>query len=220
MRVVKYRGVKFRGGYHDYVIQRGGIEVFPRLVAAEHRQPSARDQAAERHRRARHAAGRWPRGRHEHADRRRGGNRQVDGGRPVRRRPRRAAASMRPCSSSTRVPRRSALGAPGWTSTCRPTSRPDNPLQQVDPAELTPGEFVHAIRDAVEERQAKVVVIDSLNGYLNAMPEERYPDDPVARAADVLGSTGRRHDPDRCSSGSHRRPDDYAQSMPLTLRTP
>ena len=47
-------------------------------------------------------------------------------------------------------------------------------LQQVDPAELTPGEFVHAIREAVEQRDAKVVVIDSLNGYLNAMPEERH----------------------------------------------
>ena len=40
LRVVKYRGVKFRGGYHDYVINRGGLEVFPRLVAAEHRQPT------------------------------------------------------------------------------------------------------------------------------------------------------------------------------------
>ena len=38
LRVVKYRGVQFRGGYHDYVIRRGGIVVFPRLVAAEHRQ--------------------------------------------------------------------------------------------------------------------------------------------------------------------------------------
>ncbi len=38
LRVVKYRGVKFRGGYHDYIIDRGGLEVFPRLVAAEHRQ--------------------------------------------------------------------------------------------------------------------------------------------------------------------------------------
>jgi circadian clock protein KaiC len=44
----------------------------------------------------------------------------------------------------------------------------------VDPAELTPGELVHAIRTAVEERDAKVIVIDSLNGYLNAMPEERH----------------------------------------------
>jgi len=44
MRVVKYRGQKYRGGYHDFVIATGGIKVFPRLVAAEHRQRSARTQ--------------------------------------------------------------------------------------------------------------------------------------------------------------------------------
>ena len=37
LRVVKYRGMEFRGGYHDYLIRKGGIEVFPRLVASEHR---------------------------------------------------------------------------------------------------------------------------------------------------------------------------------------
>ena len=37
MRVVKYRGMKFRGGFHDYMIERGGLRVFPRLVASEHR---------------------------------------------------------------------------------------------------------------------------------------------------------------------------------------
>ena len=42
LRVVKYRGVKFRGGYHDYVIHPGGLQVFPRLVAAEHRQLTTR----------------------------------------------------------------------------------------------------------------------------------------------------------------------------------
>jgi circadian clock protein KaiC len=47
-------------------------------------------------------------------------------------------------------------------------------LQQIDPAELTPGEFTHAIRRAVESRHAKVIIIDSLNGYLNATPEERF----------------------------------------------
>jgi circadian clock protein KaiC len=35
--VIKFRGVKFRGGYHDCVIRRGGLEVFPRLIASEHR---------------------------------------------------------------------------------------------------------------------------------------------------------------------------------------
>ena len=46
LRVVKYRGVQFRGGYHDYVIKRGGIAVFPRLVAAEHRQTTTRAKLA------------------------------------------------------------------------------------------------------------------------------------------------------------------------------
>jgi circadian clock protein KaiC len=46
-------------------------------------------------------------------------------------------------------------------------------VNQVDPVEFTPGELVDRIRSEVE-RGAKVVVIDSLNGYLNAMPEERF----------------------------------------------
>jgi circadian clock protein KaiC len=46
-------------------------------------------------------------------------------------------------------------------------------IQPVDPAELAPGEFVHAVRTAVAEG-ASIVVIDSLNGYLNAMPGERF----------------------------------------------
>ena len=47
-------------------------------------------------------------------------------------------------------------------------------LVQVDPAELSPGELSHLIRRAVEDNGVKIVVIDSLNGYLNAMPEERF----------------------------------------------
>jgi circadian clock protein KaiC len=47
-------------------------------------------------------------------------------------------------------------------------------IRQVDPAELSPGELVHDIHQAVESRGATVVVIDSLNGYLNAMPDERF----------------------------------------------
>ena len=46
LRVLKYRGVNFRGGYHDYIIVRGGLEVFPRLVAAEHRQPGVYERLA------------------------------------------------------------------------------------------------------------------------------------------------------------------------------
>jgi circadian clock protein KaiC len=47
-------------------------------------------------------------------------------------------------------------------------------VQPVDPAELSPGQFVYTIRRAVEEDGAKIVIIDSLNGYLNATPEEKF----------------------------------------------
>jgi len=47
-------------------------------------------------------------------------------------------------------------------------------LQQVDPTEMSPGEFTESVRHAVEEDGRKLIVIDSLNGYLNAMPEEKF----------------------------------------------
>ncbi|MDC6668789.1 hypothetical protein OEZ84_29065, partial [Leclercia adecarboxylata] len=47
-------------------------------------------------------------------------------------------------------------------------------LQQVDPAELSPGEFTAAVRQSVETRGANLVILDSLNGYLHAMPDGRF----------------------------------------------
>jgi circadian clock protein KaiC len=47
-------------------------------------------------------------------------------------------------------------------------------IRPVDPAELSPGEFAHAIRRAAEDDHVSIIVIDSLNGYLNAMPQERF----------------------------------------------
>jgi circadian clock protein KaiC len=47
-------------------------------------------------------------------------------------------------------------------------------IQQIDPAEMSPGELVWHVRSAVEKKRARVVLIDSLNGYLNAMPDERF----------------------------------------------
>ena len=47
-------------------------------------------------------------------------------------------------------------------------------VRQVDPAELSPGEFAHTLKASVEEHGARLVIIDSLNGYLNAMPNERF----------------------------------------------
>jgi circadian clock protein KaiC len=47
-------------------------------------------------------------------------------------------------------------------------------VQQIDPAELSPGEFAHVVRQTVEEHNVRLVVIDSLNGYLQSMPEEQF----------------------------------------------
>jgi circadian clock protein KaiC len=47
-------------------------------------------------------------------------------------------------------------------------------FQQIDPAELSPGEFASGVRSSVERDHARVIIIDSLNGYLNAMPDERF----------------------------------------------
>ena len=173
--MLKFRGVRFRGGYHDYVIRRGGLEVFPRLVASR-APPGRRTGAArQRHRRARHAARRRPRARHQHADRRRGRDRQVVAGRAVRRGGRRARrargavhlrrepqhaadprrrAGHRPAQARRRRPRRPSSR---WTRpSCR---RASSPTPSAGPSSSS---------------SAAIVVIDSLNGYLNAMPEERF----------------------------------------------
>ena len=174
LRIVKYRGVRFRGGYHDYAIKKGGIEVFPRLVAAEHRQQTTREKLSsdipefdsllgggieegtstlivgaagtgKSTLAAQFASAAATRGQH-------------------------SAVFMFDESPHTLLTRCDALGV---NLTAHVESGRIS-LQQVDPAELTPGEFTHAIRVAVEERHAKVIIIDSLNGYLNAMPEERF----------------------------------------------
>jgi circadian clock protein KaiC len=62
-------------------------------------------------------------------------------------------------------------------------------LQQIDPAELPPGAFVQAVHHAVESRGARVVVIDSLNGYLHAMPEEKF---LLLHLHELLGYLGQR----------------------------
>ena len=46
-------------------------------------------------------------------------------------------------------------------------------LRQVDPAQIAPGEFAHIIRKEVEENGARLLGIDSLNGYLSSMPQEK-----------------------------------------------
>jgi circadian clock protein KaiC len=63
-------------------------------------------------------------------------------------------------------------------------------LRQVDPAELSPGQFAHVIRQAVENDGVELVVIDSLNGYLSAMPDERQ---LTAQLHELLSFLGQRN---------------------------
>ncbi|QHE87117.1 ATPase domain-containing protein [Hydrogenophaga sp. BPS33] len=174
LTVLKYRGQAFRGGYHDYKIVRGGLTVFPRLVAAEHVEPVRQTKL--------------PSGLQELDDLLGGG---IERGTST-------LFVGAPGTGKSSVAMQFALAAAerGETAAlfifdesvatlrtrCEGMGMPIGGLidsglirvRQIDPAELSPGEFVHEIRQAVQEHHASVVVIDSLNGYLNAMPDERF----------------------------------------------
>jgi circadian clock protein KaiC len=189
LRMLKYRGVQFRGGYHDYVIRPGGIDVFPRLIAAEHR------QAPERRRLASGLA---------ELDTLLGGGLEegtstlivgaAGTGKSTLGALFAAAAADRGESSAlflfdespqTLISRCGELGV----DLAKSLESGKVSIQQIDPAELTPGEFAHSIRRAVE-RGAKIVMIDSLNGYLNAMPEERFLTIQLHELLTYLGQQG------------------------------
>ena len=174
LMVVKYRGQPFRGGFHDYKIVEGGLVVFPRLIAAEHPHPADRRKLP---------SGIAP------LDELLGGGLEKGtstlfvgapgtGKSTVAVQFALAAAQRGECAAlyvfdesiNTLTTRCAGMGmdlAP-WIASGHIS------LRQVDPAELSPGELVHDIREAVRERGVSVVVIDSLNGYLNAMPDERF----------------------------------------------
>jgi circadian clock protein KaiC len=63
-------------------------------------------------------------------------------------------------------------------------------LRQIDPAEVSPGEFVALVRAAVEEGGARIIVIDSLNGYLNCMPHDHYLNAQLHELLSYLNHTG------------------------------
>ncbi len=174
IRIGKLRGVRFVGGYHDYVIERGGLAVFPRLVAAEHQN--------------RFEPGVLLSGVPE-LDRLLGGG--LDRGT--------STLLLGPAGAGkSAISTRYALSAAErgenvamfhfdeHTATMHTRSAGLGMdlashlqsgrigVQQIDPAEMSPGEFVRLVQRHVEERNARVVVIDSLNGYMNAMPEERF----------------------------------------------
>ncbi|MDR7378754.1 circadian clock protein KaiC [Rhodoferax ferrireducens] len=173
LRIVKYRGHSFVGGLHDYVLHRGGLEVHPRLVASATRSINARRQLSSGL---------------EDLDLLLGGGIE-DGtstlivGPPGTGKSSLAAqfvsaAHSRGEKTSMFLFEESASNllhrADGLNMTLRSAIATGQlTIQQVDPAELTPGQFSAAIVAAVQ-RGTRVVVIDSLNGYLQAVPDERF----------------------------------------------
>ncbi len=174
LSVMKLRGVKFRGGYHDYVIQTGGLEVFPRLIAAEHHAEFPRESIGcgvpELDRLIDGGLDRGTStlfsGPPAAANRRWRSNLPQ----PQPRRGEQAALFAFDENIGTILARSNGLGM-----NIKPLMDAGKlRIQQVDPAELAPGEFAAIVRRLVESDGAKVIVIDSMNGYLNAMPDERF----------------------------------------------
>lgn len=172
--VVKYRGVQFRGGYHDYIIRHGGLDVFPRLIASEHRTPAVTEKLASGITELDTLLGGGiERGTSTLIVGAPGSGKSTLAARYV------FSAAEQGLNSAlfifdeslhTLLSRSAGLGM----NLKKHMDAGRITVQQVDPAELSPGEFAHCIRRAVEHQNASVVVIDSLNGYLNAMPEERF----------------------------------------------
>ncbi len=174
LRVVKMRGIRFRGGFHDFTLETGGLAIFPRLVAAEHHK---------------HFVGTLTSSGNTELDKllggglERGTNALFIGAAGV------GKSSLALTYAIAAADRgehavffafdegRGTLEARARTlglSLDEKLASGQIRLQQVDPAELSPGEFAATVRRSVEVERASVVIIDSLNGYLNAMPDERF----------------------------------------------
>ncbi len=177
LQIGKMRGVDFHDGYHDCTIKTGGMVVYPRLVAAEANLTS-------------HLSDRLKVS---------SGIAELDvmlGGGPERGTSTLVVGGAGAGKTSLCVQYAIAAAArgenvaffsfderletllnrsAGMGMDLRGASESGRVIaEQIDPAVLSPGEFIYRVRNAVETRGAKVVVLDSLNGYLNAMPGERF----------------------------------------------
>lgn len=174
VRINKLRGLNFVGGYHDAVIEPGGLRVFPRLVTADHR-------------------GSFPAGMIgsgvENLDKLVGGG--IDRGTSAlfigpagtgkstlalqyaiaaAQRGERAVVFLFEESLRTLAARSSTIARP--LRELIESGRIE--IHQIDPGQLAPGQFVHQVKEVVQRTGVSVVVIDSLNGYLQAMPDVKF----------------------------------------------
>ena len=174
LRVHKMRGIPFRDGYHDFAIHTGGIRVYPRLVAAEYYEDLPEDAVVSGLPRldAMLCGG---------TDR--GSSLLIMGAAGVGKS---TLATQYVAAAAGRGERVALFIFDETERTFRARSeklgldlRPHFAsglvrLKQVDSAEFSPGQFSRLVMDAVDQGGAQLVVIDSLSGYLSAMPEERF----------------------------------------------
>ena len=173
LRILKYRGTRFRGGYHDFVIETGGVRVFPRLVSAEHRRDFKRDVVKTDIQGLNHLLG---------GGVERGSSVLILG-------PAGAGKSIMALTFAVSAIERGecvalfvfdeeigllidrAVGLGIDLAAMLKSGKLK--LTQIDAAELTPGEFSYRVRESIEDFGARTVIIDSLTGYQASMPEER-----------------------------------------------
>lgn len=173
LRVVKYRGQRYRGGYHDFVIETGGVRVFPRLVSAEHRKSFGREVLSTESKELNALLG---------GGVERGSSVLILGpagtGKSLLALTFVAGAVQRGEHAAMFVfdeelgllfERAKGLGIYLQDM----VDAGQLIIEQIDAAELTPGELSERVRRCVEGNHARTVVIDSLNGYQSAMPEEQ-----------------------------------------------
>lgn len=172
LRMLKLRGQAFRGGYHDFAIEKGGIRVFPRLLPTEHpvelsREPVSSDVPELDSL----LAGGLGRGSSTLITGPAGAGKSVIATQFALAAAARGEKSALLCSdenADTLVTRSRSLGLPIDTHLASKRLT----ITQIDPAELGPGEFAHKALGLVDGG-VRLLVIDSLNGYLNSMPDER-----------------------------------------------
>ncbi|HVN44828.1 MAG TPA: ATPase domain-containing protein [Steroidobacteraceae bacterium] len=189
LRVIKLRAVAFREGYHDYLIERGGLRVFPRLIAAEHRGNFLRESV---------------RSGIQELDELFGGG--LDRGTTTlivgHAGTGKSTLALQYATQAASRGERSVVfsfdEAPGIALARAQKlglqfpeflSKGTITLQQLDPAEISPGEFADRIQKSVQAG-CRLLVIDSLNGYLNAMPGERYLSNQLHELSSYLNQNG------------------------------
>lgn len=174
MEVVKMRGIKYRGGFHDFELDTGGIRVFERLVAAHHAAVFKEEVVSTGAPRLDELIG---------GGLSRGTNTLISGPSGVGK----TTTAVRCALSALERGEKVAYylfdeGLPTLLARSKALGMELQPyldtgqlaIRAIDPAELSPGEFAFHVRDAVERARVGTVVIDSLNAYLQAMPGQKF----------------------------------------------